>query len=274
MIRIGRVLTNAPAPMDGARPVARGDDDMMLTSLVLSMTVAQAAPMVSTPVTNVRSAVPVIDLRMMMVESDLGSRGYALIDGLSESSQRERERLGADDDAPQAIYVRAFDAIFMIDPFEEVNELIPRPINERGETLSAQRQLFGEFSLDTSRQLFDWSRVEATAELFRILESARLDWLRTNGYFGVRTFTSGAARDEAEAKREIRPRATFQRPADMPRTRSREQVRNHTTPTIEDAAAMFASDGQPMRISAPTFDGSQARISMPGYGAGESIAVR
>ena len=245
---------------------------MILTSIVLSLSVAQAAPrapMASMPVTTVRTAAPMIDLRMSMVEDDLGSRGYRLLDGLSESSRRERERLGAGDDAPTAIYVRAFDAIFIIDPFERMDELVPRPVEE---TLRAQRQIFGEFSLNTDRKLFNWDRVEATAELFRILETARLDWLRTNGYFGVRTFTSGQAREEGRAAREIRPSATFRRPADMPRTRSREQVRRESS--AEDAGAMLASSGEPMRVSLPTFDRSQARISMPGQRAGESIAAR
>lgn len=245
---------------------------MILSSIVLSLSVAQAAPqapMASMPVTTVRTAAPIIDLRMSMVEEDLGSRNYQLLDGLSESSRRERERLGAGDDAPTGIYVRAFDAIFIIDPFEEMDELVPLPVEE---TLRAQRQLFGEFSLNTDRKLFNWDRVQATAELFRVLESARLDWLRSNGYFGVRTFTSGETRDEGQAKREIRPRATFQRPADMPRTRSREQVWRETS--AEDAGAMMASTGEPMRISLPTYHRSQARISMPGRDAGESIAAR
>ncbi|MFI4898557.1 MAG: hypothetical protein ACIARR_12115 [Phycisphaerales bacterium JB059] len=247
---------------------------MLLSTLVLSMSVAQAAPqapMSFMPVTPVQTAAPVIDLRQQMVEGDLGSRGYELLDGISEASQRERERLGAGEDAARAIYVRAFDAIFVIDPFEEVEELIPRPIRG-GETIRAQRQLFGEFSLETDRKLFDWSRVEATAELFRILETARLDWLRTNGYFGVRTFVNEQIEHEAEARSEIRPRATFRRPADMPRTRSREQVRG--TDRAEDAAAMLASSDAPMRISAPTYNRSQVRISMPGRDAGESIAAR
>ncbi len=249
---------------------------MILSTLILSMTVAQAAPEVPvtfTPLTTVQTAAPLIDLRQEMVTNRLGSREYQLLDGLSDASRRERERLGAGDDAPRAIYVRAFDAIFVIDPFEEINELIPRPI-EDGETLRAQRQLFGEFSLYTDRTLFDWTRVEATAELFRILETARLDWLRSNGYFGVQTFTSGAERAEGEARGEIRPRATFQRPEDMPRTRSREQVRGDSTPSIEDAGAMLASSGEPMRISAPRYTRSQVRISMPGREAGESIVVR
>ena len=114
--------------------------------------------------------------------------------------------------------------------------------------------------------------MEATAELFRVLESARLDWLRTNGYYGVRTFVNEQVDREAGARGEIRPRATFQRPADMPRTRSREQVRG--ADRAEDAAAMHASTGAPMRISAPTYNRSQVRISMPGRDAGESIAAR
>ncbi len=250
---------------------------MILASMILSMSVAQAAPaalMVSEPVTVVRTASPIIDMRQLIAGVDLDSGDYRLLDGASATSRSERERLGADDDAPAAIYVRAFDAVFMIDPFERVPQLIPRPIDENGRTLRAQRQLFGEFSLNTSRKLFNWDRVEATSELFRVLELARRDWLRSNGYLGVRTFTSDTPRRSAGASGEIRPRATFQRPDDMPRTRSREQVREDAAPTIEDAGAMIASSGETVRISAPTYDRSQVRMSIPGRDAGEPIAAR
>jgi len=251
---------------------------MLITIGVIGATVALAEPPCMpacepAPVTLVRPAAPIIDVRALYIDQDLGSNGYRILDdqGLSETSRRNRERLGAGEDAPCVIHVRVFDGVFAIDPFEPVEQLIPRPIRGRfqfntdanyKETLSIQRQLFGEFTLQTNRSLFDWNRVEATAELFNRLESARQEWLRTNGYLGVRTFTNGAP-GEAVTTTLPEPRAIFRRPADVPRTLPLEEVRRDDAPDAEQVGRAIASTGEPVRISKPGFDPATARISKP-----------
>ncbi|MEZ6242921.1 MAG: hypothetical protein R3B57_07745 [Phycisphaerales bacterium] len=254
---------------------------MLFTIGAIAASVALAEPTCAnaceaSPVTLVRPAAPIIDVRERYVDQDLGSSGYEILDddGISETSRRNRERLGAGDDAPCVIYVRVFDGVFAIDPFEPVEQLVPRPTRGRfqfrtganaGETLSVQRQVFGEFSLQTNRSLFDWKRVEATAELFSRLESARQEWLRTNGYLGVRTFVN--ENPEAQETTSVpEPRAIFRRPVDVPKTQPHEEVRRDTAPDAAQVGRALASTGKPMRISKPGFDLSVARVSKPTTG--------
>ncbi len=251
----------------------------MLTTIgVLAATVIMAEPQASfpgagAPVTEVRPAAQIVDVRRRFTDQEFGSRGYMILDGgLSDASVLRRERLGGED-APAVIYVRVFDGVFAIDPFEPLEQFVPRPVHsfahvpgaDSPHTLAVQRQIFGEFSLQTDNTLFNWDRVEATSELFRRLESARLEWLRASGYLGVRTFTNGET-DERVTKKLPEPRAIFRKPADVPRTLPREEVRRETAPDAAQAGRALASSGEPIRISKPGFDFSVARVSKPSTG--------
>ncbi len=251
---------------------------MLSTIGVLAATVVlgeppAAFPGAGAPVTDVTPAAPIIDVRARFVDQDLGIDGYEIIDGAySDISRRNRERLGAGDDAPAVIYVRVFDGTFAIDPFEPVRQYVPRPVHsfahvpgaDSPDTLAVQRQIFGELSLQTNRALFNWDRVEATAELFSRLEEARGRWLRENGYYRVRTFTAPNA-EQRVTKSLPEPRAIFRKPADQPRTLPREEVRrDEVAPDAAQVARAMASGDEPVRISKPGFDARVARVSKPG----------
>jgi len=149
----------------------------------------------------------------------------------------DRERLGGED-APRRILVRAFDAVFAIDPF------IPLPVGNE----TAARVLFNGASLETDRALFNRIRIERTRELLHILEGARHRWLRDNGFYGVRVFRSDDAGNGSARAPE--PAGWFRVPADVPRGRSIEQVDSGPAPGVDRAAAIVRSDPS-VRVSLP-----------------------
>jgi hypothetical protein len=153
----------------------------------------------------------------------------------------DRERLGGQN-APARILVRAFDAVFAIDPFIELPQ---------GDATNA-RILFNGPSLETDRALYNRIRIERTEELLRLLEAERRRWLRDNGYYGVRAFTnpnppSDSGQDSAELPE---PAGSFRVPADIPRGKSREQVNAAPDRAESIASSLLASD-EPVRISLP-----------------------
>ncbi len=224
----------------------------MLIAPLLALSFVAAGPL---PVTPLRPAVDVIELRAGMVRPadevrrdqvrfNLGEKTevVAVIDdgALAWTGRTERDRLGGQD-APELILVRAFDAVFAIDPFAAV---------PRG-GVGLWRQLTRPASLETDRVLFNRQGVDRTEELARLLEAARQNWLRDNGYYAPRTYRNPAAGQPAEA-RLPEPAGWFRLPDDMPRTRSREQVR--AEPRNDRAAAIAAtllSGDEPVRISLP-----------------------
>lgn len=219
------------------------------------------------PVTTVRPFAEVIEVRPGMVASDAdrrdqvrysrdaGTEVVAVVrDGEPEwsDSAAARERYGAGDDAPELIYVRAYDAVFAIDPFvalpmpDRFAEFEPRV------GIAASRQLFGRTSLQTDRTLFDRRRIERTQELFRALEHARRDWLRSNGY-GVRTFRNPSAGTEAQTRRTPVPAGKFRKPADWPSTKPRESVDAGETrrSSPREFARSLVDGSEPVRFAAP-----------------------
>lgn len=157
------------------------------------------------------------------------------------ASGTERERMGGDE-APDLILVRAFDAVFAIDPFA--------PLPAGGTLL--WRQLTRDASLEVDRTLFNRQGIDRAEELMRLLERARHDWLQDNGYYGARVFTNPDADADREAKAAPEPAGWFRVPEDMPRTRSREQVRAEPSSDRSGAiaAGLFSGD-EPVRISLP-----------------------
>jgi hypothetical protein len=225
----------------------------MLTTL-LAMSFIAYGP---APVTNVRPAAEIIEIRPGMLRPD-GEVGRevlpfsrddraevvaAIADGVLiwESSVSDRERLGGQD-APELILVRVFDAVFAIDPFA--------PLPEGG--IGLMRQLLRPgTSLELDRSLFSRRSIQRTEELMDRLEHARHEWLRINGFYGPRTYTNpnAGARDGASLPE---PAGWFRAPEDMPRTRSREQVQADPTRDRNRAIAvsLFSGD-EPVRISLP-----------------------
>lgn len=154
----------------------------------------------------------------------------------------DRSRLGGED-APALIYVQIFDGIFAIDPFQALPAA-----NE-----AAAQMLFRGTTLQTDRTQHGRQYIERTEELFRKLEQARHDWLRDNGYYGVKVYTNSNASssdEHARSNKLPKPSAVFERPADVPRVKSREQVQNDRANDMESVVAVM-SDDQPMRISLP-----------------------
>lgn len=165
-------------------------------------------------------------------QSDSGSITWA---------DSDRERLGGQD-APARILVRAFDAVFSIDPFIE----LPRG-NETN-----TKVLFNGANLELDHTLFNRHRIDRVDELLKALESARRAWLRDNGFYGVRAFTnpnpsSTSSDDSAELPE---PAGYFRVPADMPRGKSREQVNANPDRARSIASTLLSSD-EPIRISLP-----------------------
>ena len=223
------------------------------------------------PVTNVRPFADVIEVRPGMVASDAdrrdqvrfgrdaGAEVVAVVrDGQTawDGSAQARARYGAGPDAPELIYVRAYDAVFAIDPFvalpqaDELSEFAS-PVG-----IAATRQLFQRTSLQTDRTLFDRRRIERTQELFGVLERARRDWLRANGYAGVRTFRNpSASQSEARTtKAKPVPAGRFRKPADWPATKGRESVDaddviRRSSP--REFARSLADGSAPVRFAAP-----------------------
>lgn len=224
----------------------------MLTASMLALSFVAVGP---TPVTSIRPAAEIIELRAGMVRpADQLRRDQIRFNraektevvavlhngAIAWNAQSERHRLGGHD-APEMILVRAFDAVFAIDPFAAV------PAG--GTTL--WRQLTRATSLETDRTLFNRQGIDRTEELSRLLENARQNWLRDNGFYAPRTFTNGSSGQPKEATLP-EPAGWFQMPEDMPRTRSREQVQAQPqTGHAAFVAANLLSGDQPVRISLP-----------------------
>lgn len=218
-------------------------------------------------VTNVRPIADVVEIRPQMLDTrghrrdavrDAQDAGTAIVGEQGEhgiawapTARNQRERLGGQD-APALIYVRVFDGVFAIDPFEPLptnSELdqVYAPINE-----VTARMLFNGSSLETDRALFDRRRIERTAELFKHLEKARRAWLRSNGFSGAFTYTAPAAEGDASVTAP-EPAGWFRKPAEMPRGKSREAVQAEPGSMSPEAARAVASgllDGA-TRVSVP-----------------------
>lgn len=226
----------------------------MLTASILAMSALLMGP---TPVTQVRSAGEIVEIRSGMIDAEgdlrrdqvrFGAEPTEVVGSLADGklvwddARSDRARLGGED-APELILVRAFDAVFAIDPF------VSLPKGDIG----LMRQLFSGTSLDTDRSLFDRRRIERTEELMTILESARISWLHDNGFYGVRTFRNPNAGSTIRRGAELpEPAGWFEKPADMPRTKSKEQVQ--AEPAQDRTAAIAAtllSGDEPVRISLP-----------------------
>ncbi len=162
-------------------------------------------------------------------------------DGNISWSGSQREAMGGQD-APARILVRAFDGVFSIDPFV--------PISGASEDLA--NVLFNGTTLETNRALFNRQGIERVETLMEILEVARQNWLQNNGFYGVKAFTSSKASDgQDQASATLpKPSATFRRPADAPRGKSREQVNNSTSKARSIASSLLSGD-EPIRISLP-----------------------
>ncbi|MEA5614842.1 hypothetical protein [Nodularia spumigena] len=224
----------------------------MLTASMLALSFVAVGP---TPVTSVRPAAEIIELRAGMVRPadqirrdqvrfNAGEKTEVVAvmqDGaLAWSADSDRARLGGHD-AAELILVRAFDAVFAIDPFAAV------PAGGAG----LWRQLTRETSLETDRTLFNRQGIDRTEELSRLLENARQNWLRDNGFYAPQTDTNGSTGQPKEATLP-EPAGWFQIPDDMPRTRSREQVQ--AAPDAGQAAfiaSTLLSGDEPVRISLP-----------------------
>lgn len=226
----------------------------MLTTATLVL--AGMLGMAPETATIVRPLADVVEIRPQMLDLT-GQRADQVRDVVAESEvvghidadgnahwiatdRNDRARRGGED-APSLIYVRVFDGVFAIDPFEplpqtdELNELYA-PVD-----INTARQLFNGTSLQTDRALFDRRRIERTEELFRALERARRGWLKANGFAGVRTFTNpNAGRDEVEVRGTPEPAGWFRKPAELPRGKSREAVQGE--PISGDEAAAIASN--------------------------------
>lgn len=152
----------------------------------------------------------------------------------------QREAMGGQD-APARILVRAFDGVFSIDPFV--------PISSGNEDIT--NLLFNGITLETNHIIFGHNREERVEKLMKILEVARHNWLRNNGFYGVKSFTSSRSvqNDHAEASLP-EPAASFRIPADAPRGKSREQV-NTGDSNARSIATNLLSGDEPVRISLP-----------------------
>lgn len=161
-------------------------------------------------------------------------------DGTVTWSGSQREAMGGED-APARILVRVYDAVFSIDPFV--------PITCGNEDIA--NMLFNGSTLETNRALFNRQRIERVEQLMKSLEVARHNWLRDNGYYGVRQFTSSKSTSEEHADATLpEPAAKFRIPADVPRGKSREQVNANDATTRSIAQNLLEGD-EPVRISLP-----------------------
>lgn len=225
----------------------------MLVATMLALSSVALGP---TPVTQVRPAAEIIELRAAMFDNDDTRRdqvrfysneraepvGVIHQGGVRWDADSERERLGGQD-APELILVRAFDAVFAIDPFERLPE----------GGIELWRKLTRGTSLETDRTLYDRRGIERAEELTRLLEQARQDWLRANGFTGIRVIRNpNAGEPSTEGATLPEPAGWFQIPEDMPRGKSKEQVRSEpaAAPAASVASALLGGD-EPVRISLP-----------------------
>lgn len=164
-------------------------------------------------------------------------------DGSVNWNGSRREAMGGQD-APARILIRVYDGVFSIDPFV--------PIGSSNEDIT--NMLFNGTTLETNRALFNRQRIERTEKLLKALEAARNNWLRSNGYYGVRSFTSSKSTGDAQADASLpEPAASFRIPAEAPRGKAREQV-NADDLSSDKARAIAASllrGDEPIRISLP-----------------------
>lgn len=164
-------------------------------------------------------------------------------DGSVNWNGSQREAMGGQD-APARILIRIYDGVFSIDPFV--------PIGCSNEDIA--NMLFNGTTLETNRAIFNRQRIERTEKLLKALEAARHDWLRSNGYYGVRSFTSSKSTGEAQADASLpEPAASFRIPAEAPRGKAREQV-NADDLSSDKARAIAASllrGDESIRISLP-----------------------
>ena len=229
----------------------------LLTTTIGAMTLATLGPVHATNNTakdQVRSP-EIIEIHAGMINTSDTRRGQVRFsnetrgnvvgesnaDGSIAWASSDREKLGGQD-APALIYVQLFDGVFAIDPFQ------PLP----AATDATAQMLFRGTTLDTDRTQHGRQYIDRTKELFSKLEQARHNWLRDNGFFGVRVYTNPNAQGEAQAKANTlpKPAAVFERPADIPRVKSREQVKANDQENMSSVAAMLSGD-EPVRISMP-----------------------
>jgi hypothetical protein len=145
-----------------------------------------------------------------------------------------------------------FDGTFAIDPFKAI-----KPADK-----TTAQMLFRGTTLETDRTQHGRQYIERTEELFRKLEQARVNWLRDNGYYNVRTFTrSEVVKPSGNEAKLPEPAATFQRPADMPRGKSREQV-NADTSSMGSVAFIMNADRERVRVSLPDHMEARNRVSV------------
>jgi len=175
--------------------------------------------------------------------------GVVRQDGQVEWPSSDRESLRGQD-GPAQIYIQMFDGVFAIDPFQ------PLPAAND----ATAKLLFRGTSLETDRTQFGRQRIDRTKELFSKLEQARIDWLRDNGYYNARTFTrSGTVKRAGEAKLP-EPAATFRRPVDVPRLKSREQV-NADSNEMGSVASVMNSGKDLVRVSLPMHMQTARKVS-------------
>tara|TARA_R110002073_G_scaffold104622_3_gene236332 strand:- start:28997 stop:29782 length:786 start_codon:yes stop_codon:yes gene_type:complete len=161
-------------------------------------------------------------------------------DGSVTWNGSQREAMGGQD-APARILIRAFDGVFSIDPFV--------PLPEGNEDIA--NLLFNGVTLETNHIIFSHNRIERVEKLMKILEVARHNWLRNNGFYGVKSFTNSRSSGESRADASLpEPAASFRIPADVPRGKSNEQVNADDTNARSIASNLLNSD-EPVRISLP-----------------------
>ena len=227
---------------------------MLLTALLGSALLAFGP----TPTTAVRPAADIIEIRAGMFNAADGvrrdqvrfsteSRGEVVGEmgqdgGVRWTASSDRERLGGQD-APAMIYVRVFDGVFAIDPFVKM---------PKGD-ITATRMLFGGTSLETDRSMIGGQRrIDRVEELFKLLELARVDWLRDNGYFSARTITRSGSRAQSVSSASPEPVMKIELPADMPRGRSHEEVNaGQGDDSVRIVSGSMFDSGEPIRISVP-----------------------
>lgn len=228
---------------------------MMLTTVIGAMTLAALGPNQAINYSNKDqiSAPGIVEIRAEMMNSNEVRRSQTRFsnqtrgtvvavsnpDGSVNWAGSDRETLGGQD-APALIYIQMFDGIFAIDPF--------MPLPAANDSTAAM--LFLGTSLETDRSQNGRMEIDRVQELFRKLEQARHNWLRDNGYFGVQVFTNPNAQTEEHAKGEPKPAAVFERPVDVPRIKSREQVKGDDLSKMPSVAVML-NDDEPIRISLP-----------------------
>lgn len=234
---------------------------MMLTTLIGAMTLALGPCNANHAAKDVVTSPGIIEIRAGMInDSDVQrrqirfsdqTRGRVVAtvdrDGGVRWPSSDREKLGGQN-APELIYVQMFDGVFAIDPFQ--------PLPAANDSTAAM--LFRGTTLETDRTQHGRQQIDRTRELFRKLEQARIQWLRDNGFYGVRTVTNpkAASADKGEqakgGKGLPEPSAVFERPADMPRGKSREQVQGDDQPAMTPSVAAMINRGvEPIRVSMP-----------------------